>query len=168
MIVWGGATVEESAEAPSFADGAAYDPVANLWRTIDEAPVRGGGFTAVWTGRKMIVWGGLQGLGSAYDPMMGTWTLLPKSPLPPLSTPTAVWTGRRMLVWGGPESQPHPERPIAVGGTYDPARNRWNRLFAAPSAPGKGQTAVWTGRQMIVWGGFSGPGPFSSGAAFTP
>jgi hypothetical protein len=79
-----------------------------------------------------------------------------------------VWTGGLMLVWGGPEHQPHPERPIAVGAAYDPAHNRWVPLPRAPSVPWRGQTAVWTGRQMVVWGGFSGPGPFSSGAVFTP
>jgi N-acetylneuraminic acid mutarotase len=167
MLVWGGATLEES-EAPAFSDGAAYDPVANTWRSIGIAPPRTGGtFTAVWTGRVMLVWGGLQGQGAAYDPATNRWTLLPKSPLPPLSTPTAVWTGHLMLVWGALENQPHPEQRAAVGAAYDPAHQRWMEISHAPSAPGYGQTAVWTGRQMIVWGGFAGPGPFSSGAVLT-
>jgi N-acetylneuraminic acid mutarotase len=166
MLVWGGATPREDAVA--FGDGAAYDPETDRWRSIGAAPVQAGAtFTAVWTGKQMIVWGGPEGAGAAYDPSTDRWTRLPTSPLPPLATPTSAWTGRVMLIWGAPEIQPDPARPFAEGAAYDPVGNRWTRLPRAPSAPGQGQAAVWAGTRMVVWGGFAGPGPLSGGAAFT-
>jgi len=169
MLVWGGATLSENVKAPAFTDGAAYDPNTDAWRSIGAAPVSpGGSFAAVWTGSRMIVWGGVAGQGAVYDPATNRWVKLPKAPIPTLSTPTAVWTGRLMVVWGGPERQPSPERRVALGAAYDPATNRWIPLPGASGAPGLGQGAIWTGRQMLVWGGFAGRGRFSKGAAFSP
>jgi N-acetylneuraminic acid mutarotase len=165
MLVWGGATPKESTVA--FGDGAAYDPATDTWRSIGVAPVQAGAsFTAIWTGKQMVVWGGTEGQGAAYNPSTDRWTPLPRAPISPLSTPTSAWTGRLMLIWGAPEIQPSPERPFAEGAAYDPMRNQWTRLPKAPSAPGQGQAAVWTGTRMVVWGGFAGPGPLSAGATF--
>jgi hypothetical protein len=167
MLVWGGATLQESQVA--FGDGAAYDPATDTWRSIPVAPVHAGArFTAVWTGKQMIIWGGTEGEGAAYDPATNRWTSLPEGSLPALATPTATWTGRLMLVWGGPDDQPDPAHPVAEGAAFDPTENRWSLLSRAPSAPGQGQAAVWTGTRMLVWGGFAGTGPLSSGAAFAP
>jgi hypothetical protein len=165
MLVWGGATLKEGNVA--FPDGAAYNPATNTWRKIGVAPLHAGArFTAVWSGKLMLVWGGTRGEGASFDPVKNLWAKLPKSPLPPLSSPTSVWTGRLMLIWGAPEEQPDPSDRIAVGAAYDPSEGRWVRLPSAPSAPGQGQAAVWAGSRMIVWGGFAGNGPLSDGADF--
>jgi hypothetical protein len=37
---------------------------------------------------------------------------------------------------------------------YNPATNRWSALPESPLHGRQFPTAVWTGRQMIVWGGF--------------
>jgi uncharacterized membrane protein len=64
-------------------------------------------FAAVWTGRQLLVWGGLTASrtqpphGEAYTPATNKWTALPVSPLRGRADPVAVWTGRRMIVWGG-------------------------------------------------------------------
>jgi hypothetical protein len=56
---------------------------------------------------------------------------------------------------------------------YDPRADRWATLPPAP-VPGRFEpAAVWTGRAMIVVGGYvlkasSGTRVFSDGAAFTP
>ena len=164
MIVWGGAGTEESGLA--FRDGAAYKPATNTWRVIGNAPVHAGArFTAVWTGKEMIVWGGPEGEGASYDPATNRWTVLPKSPIPSISTPSSVWTGRLMVIWGAPEDQENSSQLVAKGAAFDPERKEWIPLAAAPTAPGQGQTAVWTGTTMLVWGGFVGDGPFASGAA---
>jgi hypothetical protein len=42
------------------------------------------------------------------------------------------------------------------GGVFDPASGTWAYVpVSGANAPGtrSGQTAVWTGTQMIVWGG---------------
>jgi N-acetylneuraminic acid mutarotase len=165
MIVWGGATLKEGPVA--FPDGAAYNPATNTWRKIGVAPLHAGArFTAVWTGKQMLVWGGTRGEGAAYDPATNRWSKIPPSPLPPLSAPTSVWTGRLMLSWGAPEEQLDPSNLASKRAAYDPAERRWTLLPPAPSAPGQGQAAVWAGTGMLVWGGFAGNGPLSDGAAF--
>ena len=41
-----------------------------------------------------------------------------------------------------------------AGGRYDPRNDCWSPLPEDGAPPGrKGATAVWTGREMIVWGG---------------
>ena len=62
--------------------------------------------SAVWTGTRMLVWGGYGGDplgdGASYDPGSNTW-----SPIAGLGAPSpryvhrAVWTGTQMIVWGG-------------------------------------------------------------------
>jgi hypothetical protein len=71
---------------------------------------RRSGFAAVWTGRQVLVWGGLSGNigswvipphGEAYLPATNRWTGLPKAPLHGRMVGTATWTGHKMIVWGG-------------------------------------------------------------------
>ena len=56
-----------------------------------------------------------------------------------------------MNVWGGFVDG----SVLNTGGRYDPATNSWmaTSMTNAPSAR-FGHTAVWTGSEMIVWGGF--------------
>ncbi len=65
---------------------------------------------------------------------------------------TAVWTGSEMIVWGG--FVPYPTNYESTGGRYNPATHSWAAvsLNGAPS-PRSCHTAVWTGSEMIVWGG---------------
>jgi len=54
MIVWGGATGQNQDELR--ADGAAYEPATNGWRTLPAAPIAARvDPSAVWTGTEMIV-----------------------------------------------------------------------------------------------------------------
>src|SRR5688572_10552149 len=83
-----------------------------------------------------------------------------------------------MIVWGGigcgrdPGGEPS---LCGSGGAYDPDTDRWTALSmeAAPSARA-GHTAVWTGQQMIIWGGAArtcadrSSGACSDGAAYDP
>jgi hypothetical protein len=81
---------------------------------------------------------------------------------------TAVWTGSEMIVWGG-----EPEDPYVLlntGGRYDPSTDSWTTTTTmnAPS-PRWGHTAVWTGTEMIVWGGDdAGGGPLNTGGTYNP
>jgi len=58
LLVWGGRTFRGGAwTAP--ARGGAYDPVGNRWWSLPISPLRGRvGHLAVWTGSRMLVWGG--------------------------------------------------------------------------------------------------------------
>jgi N-acetylneuraminic acid mutarotase len=158
MIVWGGSR-------PSLGPvntGGAYDPVADAWTltSTDGAPAARYGHTAIWTGGAMIVWGGVAApgmvqtsTGGVYDPNLDQWAATAALGAPSgRSDHTAVWTGARMIVWGGCNSGAGCQND---GASYDPnGSGTWTPLPAInrPEARGR-HTAVWTGNQMIVWGG---------------
>jgi len=60
LLVWGGATQPPGATAPNLpTHGLAYDPRANRWTPLPQAPIWGRADpAAVWTGKAMLVWGG--------------------------------------------------------------------------------------------------------------
>src|SRR4029077_1154639 len=73
----------------------------------------------------------------------------------PVSGPghTAVWTGSEMIVWGGSDDTIF-MGDLNTGGRYNPSTDSWvaTSTTNAPTAR-VGHTAVWTGTEMIVWGG---------------
>ena len=79
---------------------------------------------------------------------------------------TATWTGSEMIVFGGIGEDPY--RYLNDGGSYDPDANSWTvlPLIGAPSRRIM-HTAVWTGSEMIIWGGF-GEDTQGDGARFNP
>ena len=115
---------------------------------------------SVWTGSELIVWGGVDGslvstgTGGRYDPATNRWrALVPAGNLSPRSGPTAVWTGTEMIVWGGETLVPSFTR-FNNGARYDPATDTWRPVSAAGAPEARRfHTAVWTGSEMIVWGG---------------
>jgi hypothetical protein len=62
-----------------------------------------------------------------------------------------------------PARPARPAAPLAVPGSAS-----WARLPRAPIAPRSEYAAVWTGKQMIVWGGYSGNTQYGDGAAYDP
>ena len=56
-----------------------------------------------------------------------------------------------MLVWGGtrPARGGRPEVALADGAAYHPATGTWRPI---PPAPFAGDTAVWTGTELLVFG----------------
>ena len=58
-----------------------------------------------------------------------------------------------MIIWGGGDDYDY----MQDGGLYDPLSNSWTptTTTGAPAARGYHQ-AVWTGSQMMVWGGIDG------------
>jgi N-acetylneuraminic acid mutarotase len=159
----------------------AMAPAPNTWLATSTvgAPAARDGHVAVWTGDRMIVWGGsgsdgsLLGDGAIYDPAARTWKPISRLGAPSSRTfATAVWTGNRMLVWGGLD---HVGQGIGNGAAYDPVADTWSPITPAGAPSGRFfHTAVWTGTEMIVWGGFAGfvPGSpttaFATGGAYDP
>jgi len=69
-----------------------------------------------------------------------------------------VWTGSEILIWGGAvASGPTLSN---VGYRYDPTANAWIGTLSMVGAPSPrwGHTAIWTGKEMIVWGGSDSSG----------
>ncbi len=123
------------------------------------APSKRSSATTVWTGSEMIVWGGwsnptVYGDGGRFSPATGAWSALTNTSAPVARRGhSAVWTGARMIVWGGDDSGPGPVL-FNNGGLYDPTSNSWTAVSTtgAPAARSF-HAAVWTGSEMIVWGG---------------
>ena len=153
MIIWGG--IDNT--------GGRYDPRTDTWRptsTGENCPTPMRGHTAVWTGTVMIVWD--EGVGGRYNPITDTWA--------PVSTDTgcpsprfehtAVWTGSLMLIWGGTWCNQGSDGSagcydLNTGGGYDPVADRWYFIPHGQNCPSarSDHTAVWTGTEMIIWGG---------------
>jgi hypothetical protein len=51
---------------------------------------------------------------------------------------------------------------------YDPAADRWQTVPAGPLSSRVFPTAVWTGVEMLVWGGGADDSGLADGAAFRP
>ncbi len=154
---------------PEILDGAGC--IGDTWTTTAGPPDGRDGHTAVWTGNEMIIWGGTgSGLntGARYNPSTDSWTATSTTNAPTARLRhTAVWTGSEMIIWGG-ESHAGPQRLYwNTGGRYNPSTNSWTatRATNAPSAR-SGHSAVWTGSEMIVWGGSNDTTVFNTGGRY--
>lgn len=163
LIVWGGRS-----DVGYMADGAAYDPVRDRWRPVPPAPLSARGSAMMfWTGREVLVVGGFErgpccNDAASYDPALNTWRRI-ADPGGPVSPP-AVAAGRRLLLSNTSERR-------VAGYVYDAQSDTWRSRPAAPIALAAETTAVWTGEEMIAWGGawYYDPIPErSDGAAYTP
>ena len=67
---------------------------------------------------------------------------------------------------GGGERIARPTGPGTSLGV--PGAAGWTRLPRAPIAPRSEYAAIWTGKEMIVWGGYSGNTQHGDGAAYDP
>ena len=66
---------------------------------------------------------------------------------------SAVWTGMEMIVWGGFQSGPGAPN-LDDGARYRPGSDSWVAMNRTGAPIGRhGHVAVWTGSEMIVWGG---------------
>src|SRR5436190_14671063 len=109
----------------------------------------------------MVVWGGVGCGGNCnlysggrYNPGTDSWT-----PTSTVNVPsarwdhTAVWTGSEMIVWAGTDAIPN-HTFLRTGGRYDPKNDSWTPTGLTNVPLGRiGHAAVWTGNEMIVWGG---------------
>jgi hypothetical protein len=170
MLVWGGRIAGKS---PVTATGGLYDPSAKAWKPIATAGAPSPRYfhSAVWTGSRMLIWGGygdttLAPDGAAYDPESDTWTPIASANQPPPRTAhAALWTGSKMLIWGGLANS----TPLGSGGAYDPASNTWKAIPTQGAPPPRfSHAAAWTGAQMIVWGGSNFSDWQSNGRVFDP
>ncbi|HEX6851987.1 MAG TPA: MopE-related protein [Candidatus Polarisedimenticolaceae bacterium] len=179
MIVWGGYADWPVAEV--LATGARYDPMTDAWRPvpIDAAPTARRAHSAVWTGSEMVVWGGRDSAyvpsnsGARYNPSTDAW--IPTSTAAGVPAPrhahSAVWTGSEMIVWGGEDADFG--HYLDSGGRYDPAGDSWTPTATGANVPvaRRYHTAVWTGSEMIVWGGRGTPYPnveLGDGGCYSP
>jgi hypothetical protein len=157
---------------PAAAAGATTSS-GGTWTRLPRAPIApNNGQTAVWTGKELLVFGvatrrardgavlSSRNVAAAYDPSSRTWRRLPDGgragTFPPYRS---VWTGKEMLVLGQGTRM-----------ALNPTTNRWRRLPGSPLLSvheGHG-LVVWTGRELIGWGGGCCGDAFSDGVGFNP
>ncbi len=171
LLVWGGFDGFGLRD-----DGGAYDALQDSWHPLSNtgAPSARQAAAAIWTGDLFIVWGGVDGTGHVdsggrYNPLTNTW-----SPISLVGAPiarslhTATWTGQEMIVWGGWNPSISPLYGIADGARYDPALDEWRSMSIVPVAGRQSHSAIWTGSELIVWGGLLNGSWTATGGIYDP
>lgn len=174
MFVYGGVdgsgNVLSSGELFDYMSGAVAVSTSN-----QPSPRRD--FVSLVVDGRVIVWGGGNGSGgyfndgAIYDPASNSWVSTSMVGAPsPRSGSAAVWTGTHMLIYGGEDAS----NAFNDAYAFDPSSNTWSKLatpfLALSGTPRLNATAVWTGSQMIVYGGTNktGTGFYNGGAILDP
>jgi hypothetical protein len=151
-VAWTGQELVVISYEGSAAAGAAYDAASDTWRDLAPSIMSSlWAGPAIWTESEIVMlsskpWSG-RGLspGAAYDPASDTWRTVSSPPGGGFAVIEPVWTGFEVIIYG--------YRPVA----YHPASDTWRRLTAPHPPPGReGHTVIWTGAEMIAWGGTGG------------
>lgn len=99
--------------------------------------------------------------GSAAQEPTGAagWRRVAEGPLSPREGALSLWTGREVLVLGGSDGQPCPpnascaipeDPPLSDGAAYDPAKDTWRPIAAAPVPLGWAHGVV-VGDRAYLW-----------------
>ena len=177
MLVWGGVFNNSFIDA-----GLRYNPATDSWTKMSSVNTPGyrEDYTTVWTGTQMIIWGGencyigycnYNSSGARYSPATDSWTPTSSVNVPlGRSRHSAVWTGSQMIIWGGIYDDGIELLPLGDGGRYNPTSDTWTSIAQTSDAPSEryAHRAVWTGTQMIVWGGNWGYLLFQDGGRYNP
>jgi hypothetical protein len=168
MLIWSG----------GYSGGAFYDPATGAWRpTADAIPKFYSPETATAdTGVELIAFGGYGAqpdshLLMKYDYLLDEWIPLSAAGAPKgYLSPCSVWTGSRFIVWSGAQQTDGLRSSLASeGASYDPSTDTWSPI-SSDGAPDPRQQggAVWTGKEMIVWGGTGEFGLTHQGGRYDP
>jgi hypothetical protein len=148
-VIWGGISSSSDPNHSVFEGnmprgGAAYDPAADRWRTVPNAPIPGRiNPLMAWTGHEVVVFGGQIGRqwpldGAAWNPATNRWRTIARSPVTG-SEAVGAWLDGRLYVVTS-------DAMVA----WDPATDTWTTLPAAPIRPGWRTAAVAAGRLFVV------------------
>jgi hypothetical protein len=136
----------------------------------------------VWTGEEVLIWGGwnraLDRLdsGALYSPDRDRWRAIAVDGAPRgRCRAIGIWADGEFIVWGGvivSTDVAGTEREEAVndGARYNVAEERWQRISPSPLSYRRDAVAIWTGSELIVWGGleFGTDRALADGAAYRP
>jgi len=141
----------EAPSEPPLADGAAYDPEADTWRAIADAPVRFSWAQPLVVGSTAYLW--IAGepwrpqapsAFLAYRIREDRWEEL-DMPTHPASYQLVAAGDRIVAVSGSDEEE---ERRDLV---YDPSSSEWSELPPDPFSPGFDRVAVWDGEELLLF-----------------
>jgi hypothetical protein len=115
--------------------------------------------TAVWTGKEVVIWGGVDAAddkrmlvdGAAYDPASDSWRLTAE----PLTSEgrkqaAGMWTGTRAMFWGGIRRN---GQASAFHDLYDPNSDTWTTEPDTSAGRLIGAATSWSGSLFYVYGG---------------
>ena len=158
MIVWGGASDDTGNGMTNRGDR--YDPVTDSWTIMSASGAPGArqSEAGAWAGDRFMVWGGADSFslvyddGAVYDPVTDSWVATSTIGAPSeRHRHSAIAAGDRVIIWGGIAPFPGP----VSGGIYDIVSDTWTST-AGPFEEAdvrSGHGVVWTGSEMIIWGG---------------
>jgi subtilisin-like proprotein convertase family protein/N-acetylneuraminic acid mutarotase len=185
MVIFGGWGCTNSPTCSTngyLGDGASWNSSRGRWTALPSSGAPSARYYAsmIWTGSRLIVWGGQGAIGflatgASWTPNQTSWQSLPTTGAPsPRRLHATVWTGQEMVVWGGYGCTNPPlcstNGYLADGARLSADGSSWKALAAAPLS-GRHQTAAtWTGERMFVWGGnaTTTPNYKSDGASWDP
>lgn len=153
LIAGGSSTPPCSASADCLraleprADGAAYDPGADLWRPMADAPVPFVRGVATWTGSEMLVLADVTNAPDAllsYDPAADRWTRRASPPDNELRS--MAWTGDS---WVG--IAPNGGSDLTAW-RYQPNTDSWIPVDPDPIGRLSDRALVWTGSELVLLG----------------
>lgn len=167
LFVWGGIVSGQS--GPGTGAQLLFDtnglPTSWIPMTTSGAPNGRVGHTTLWTGTKLLVWGGKtpSGIpyndGACFDPISSAWTPISRTHSPSARyNHLSIWTGVELVVFGGESGS----GTLADGAAYNPALDRW-RVLDNPGTPQarSGSTVAWTSHEMVLFGGQSSGNPIN-------
>ncbi len=161
MLIWGGF------QDGRLNSGGRYSLENDEWININltDAPAARAGHQSVWCGSKMLVIGGsgestsLDSTG--YDPVSDVWSEISLTGLDHAGAVNgAICTGDELFVWAG---------EFSSGAMYSLTDEVWRDidLSLAPS-PRRDYSIIWSGEDVIIWGGRIGTTPLDTGAPYNP
>jgi N-acetylneuraminic acid mutarotase len=153
-----------------YPDGnAAYNPSTNTWRELSSTGAPPTASIAAFD--KIVVWSGTEALVITdyspppyttvdyilyrYNPTTDKWTQASTSGMPSYRDGALfVWAGDRAVLWGGYYNGTFTNN----GAMYYPEQDVWVpvRAQGAPDTTYQAPLGVWTGQDVLVWGGQRG------------
>ena len=162
-LIWGGLNGSET-RYYFYNEGSRYNPLTDTWTSMSmvNAPSSRSHLAAVWTGRDMLIWGGLDSVyydlngvgnfefsttGGLYHPPSNTWTTISTTGAPtPRYTPAAVWVDGYMAVWGGQNAS----GTLQDGGLYNPTTDTWSTISTLNSPGADTYTKMFSADRFLL------------------
>ena len=140
-----------------------YNPATEEWRQIEDMPTQPmEGVEAVVGDDTAYFVGGYPGApAAALDLNTLKWRDIADMNQSSLEDHVPVWAGDTLMVVGG-HSGPGQVDTVAI---YDPDSDTWTASSPMPITASERTDAIWTGEELIVWGGYAtyGAEPDSDG-----
>lgn len=174
LLVWGGIAQSGDQSWVNHDDGALYDPKSNGWKAMSSSAAPAGRYAvdrSVWTGEKLIVWGGASyesgstfspivtslDDGGIYDRKSDAWTPIASEGAPHGGMSPFAWSGKELIVISNLDGYSMPGQILFEGARLDPNANVWSAMSApsldlADTLEFPNLKLYWVGDVLAVFG----------------